>query len=130
MRRGTIERTDQSATTAVLGDGGIYSSADDLGRWIRALEARTILSDAEWTLATTRASLSDGSESPYGFGWFIDTFQGRTRLRHHGETTGFTNAIQYFPADRIAIAVLTNRSDSTPWRIVEQIAIAAFSEGK
>ncbi len=33
-----FERTDQSLTSAVLGDGGIYSCAEDLRRWYRSLE--------------------------------------------------------------------------------------------
>ncbi len=31
------QETDQSSTSAVLGDGGIYSSLDDLAKWDRAL---------------------------------------------------------------------------------------------
>jgi CubicO group peptidase (beta-lactamase class C family) len=34
---GRWQRTDQSTTSAVLGDGGIYSSLDDLARWDAAL---------------------------------------------------------------------------------------------
>ncbi|MGH8187400.1 MAG: serine hydrolase domain-containing protein, partial [Steroidobacteraceae bacterium] len=34
---GAWTRTDQSQTSAVLGDGGIYSSIDDLARWDAAL---------------------------------------------------------------------------------------------
>src|SRR5262249_40168200 len=33
------KRTDQSLTSAVLGDGGIYTSVDDLVHWIAWLEA-------------------------------------------------------------------------------------------
>ena len=34
--------TDQSPTSAVLGDGGIYSSIDDLAKWDRALREHTL----------------------------------------------------------------------------------------
>jgi len=40
-------QTDQSPTSAVLGDGGIYSSLDDLAKWDRALRLHTLLSEAE-----------------------------------------------------------------------------------
>jgi len=39
--------TDQSPTSAVLGDGGIYSSLNDLAKWDRALRDHTLLSEAE-----------------------------------------------------------------------------------
>ncbi|MBO1704404.1 serine hydrolase, partial [Eubacterium callanderi] len=34
---GRWQRTDQSPTSATLGDGGIYSSIDDLAKWDAAL---------------------------------------------------------------------------------------------
>jgi len=40
------QRTDQSLTSAVLGDGGIYSSIDDLARWDAAAYDDRLLSDA------------------------------------------------------------------------------------
>ena len=43
---GRWQETDQSATSAVLGDGGIYSSLDDLAKWDRALRQHTLLSEA------------------------------------------------------------------------------------
>lgn len=119
----TVTRTDQSPTSAVLGDGGVYSSIDDMAHWIRAIEGNTVLRRGEWKLATTPFSLNDGTPSEYGFGWFVDVFHGHRRLRHHGETMGFTNAIQLFPDDGLAIVILTNRGDSAPWKLAEQIAL-------
>ncbi|WP_268629663.1 serine hydrolase domain-containing protein, partial [Escherichia coli] len=43
---GRWQRTDQSTTSAVLGDGGIYSSLDDLARWDAALYDDRLLSKA------------------------------------------------------------------------------------
>ncbi len=53
-------QTDQSPTSAVLGDGGIYSSIDDLAKWDRALRDHTLLSDAEMLPALTPVQLKDG----------------------------------------------------------------------
>ena len=44
-------RTDQSSTSAVLGDGGIYSSIDDLARWDAALYDDRLLGPAARALA-------------------------------------------------------------------------------
>lgn len=118
----SVLRTDQSNTSAVLGDGGVYSSIDDMARWIRAIHNHVVLDSAFFALQTTPAVLTGGSSTEYGFGWFVDRFQGHRRLRHHGETRGFTNSIQLFPDDRISIVVLTNRTDSAPWKLVETIA--------
>ncbi len=122
IAEGHIMRTDQSPTSAVLGDGGVYSSVDDLVKWEDALARGLLLDGALWREATTPARLADGSATEYGFGWRIDRYQGRLRHWHNGETRGFTNAIMRFPDDRLTIVVLTNRSDSEPWGIAERIA--------
>ena len=59
------QQTDQSPTSAVLGDGGIYSSLDDLEKWDRALREHTLLSEAEMQPALTPVQPTDGpAKSP------------------------------------------------------------------
>lgn len=117
-----IRRTDQSSTSAVLGDGGIYSSVTDLLKWERALSAHTLVGRAEQELAWTAGTLVGGGSSGYGFGWFVNDDRGRKRLRHHGESRGFTNAILRYPERRLTIVVLTNRTGGAPWDIAQRIA--------
>jgi CubicO group peptidase (beta-lactamase class C family) len=117
-----IRRTDQSNTSAVLGDGGIYSSAIDLAKWDRALEQHTLVSAAEQQIAWTPPSLPNGAKTDYGFGWFVDRDHGTMRLRHHGESRGFTNGIIRYPEKRLTVIILTNRSGGAPWDIAQKIA--------
>ena len=117
-----IRRTDQSNTSAVLGDGGIYSSVTDLARWDRALERHTLVHAKEQHLAWTPPSLPNGARTEYGFGWFVDREQGTMRLRHHGESRGFTNGIVRYPEQRLTVIVLTNRTGGSPWDIAQRIA--------
>ena len=119
---GHIERTDQSTTSAVLGDGGVYSSVEDLAKWDDALARGLVLDSAEWRESTTPARLTDGSATEYGFGWFIDSYAGRPRHRHGGDTRGFNNVIMRFPDDGVTIVVLTNRDQSEPAAIAERVA--------
>ena len=113
---------DQSPTSAVLGDGGIYSSVAELVAWDQALEAHTLVSEATQRLAWTPAVLPDGTSARYGFGWFIDEDGGRVRLSHHGETSGFTNAIVKYREPRLTVIVLTNRAGGEPWKLAQQLA--------
>ena len=118
----TVTRTDQSNTSAVLGDGGIYSSIDDLAKWNASLWRAPLVGDSLWQATITPYVLSNGTSTEYGFGWFVEHYQGRVRLRHHGETRGFTNAVSRFPNDSLTIVVLTNRTDSAPWLIADALA--------
>lgn len=100
---------DQSATSAVLGDGGIYSSVRDLVAWDRAQDSHVLIDARLQQLAWTPAVLPDGTPTRSGFGWFIDRDTTRFQLSHRGETSGFTNFILKYPDRGLTIVVLTNR---------------------
>lgn len=120
--------TDQSSTSAVLGDGGIYSSIDDLAKWDRALREHTLLSEAEMQPALTPVHPAagppelDGRAVAYGFGWFLDPYRGHARMWHYGETVGFRTAIERFPADKLTIIVLANRADADAGGLALRVA--------
>jgi CubicO group peptidase (beta-lactamase class C family) len=132
-------QTDQSPTSAVLGDGGIYSSLDDLAKWDRALRDHTLLSAAEMQPALTPVqptggpSKSDeGQAVSYGFGWFLDPYQNHQnqahkRMSHDGETIGFRTTIQRFPDDDLTIIVLANRTDINPEELALKVADLYFA---
>ena len=122
IRSSGVVRTDQSSTSAVLGDGGVYSSIRDLIRWHRALDAAQLLRREELDLAWTPMRLSDGTVTRYGFGWFTEREEGSLRLSHHGETSGFTNFVLKYPERGLTVVVLTNRRGGAPWDIAASIA--------
>lgn len=137
--KGELIPSDQSSTSATLGDGGVYSNLLDLAKWDDALRNRTLLSAREMADALTPVKLADGSqplwpEQPgddnlnpgkpvtYGFGWFLDPYKGHDRMWHSGSTSGFRTVIDRFPSDRLAIVILSNRTDLDPTSLALQIA--------
>jgi CubicO group peptidase (beta-lactamase class C family) len=119
---------DQSSTSATQGDGGVYSNLEDLARWDQALEQHTLLDEEAMQSAWTPARLVDGSETrwpaapsgdnldpgrpvAYGFGWFLDPYAGHARVWHAGSTRGFSTVIERFPAEKLTIVILCNRTD-------------------
>lgn len=122
------KETDQSPTSAVLGDGGIYTSIDDLAKWDRALRDHTLVSEAEMQPALTPVHVTDGPPTlegrnvSYGFGWFLDPYKGRRRMSHDGETIGFRTTIQRFPNDQLTVIVLANRTDIDPAKMALAVA--------
>jgi CubicO group peptidase (beta-lactamase class C family) len=139
-----LKETDQSSTSATLGDGGIYSNLEDLDRWDDALRNHTLLSEKEFQPALIPVKLSDGSEPhwpternddnlhpgkpvSYGFGWFLDPYQGHPRMWHTGSTTGFRTVIERFTeADGLTVIILCNRTDLEPEKLAQQIADISF----
>jgi CubicO group peptidase (beta-lactamase class C family) len=131
---GAFKETDQSSTSATLGDGGIYTNLEDLIKWDAALRNHTLLSEKEFQPALTPAKLNDGSQTywpvgpdeeslypgkpvSYGFGWLLDPFFAATsqtphaRMWHGGSTTGFSTAIERFTIDSLTVIILCNRTD-------------------
>jgi CubicO group peptidase (beta-lactamase class C family) len=128
------QETDQSSTSAVLGDGGIYSSLDDLAQWDEALRHHRLLSEVEMRPALTPLKLGPagrgrygpalfrGEPVQYGFGWFLDSYKGHARMWHFGETVGFRTAIQRFVDDKLTIIVLCNREDVSAETLALKVA--------
>jgi CubicO group peptidase (beta-lactamase class C family) len=136
---GKLVETDQSSTSATLGDGGIYSNVVDMAKWDEGLNKHALLSEEEMRPALTPVRLPDGhlparpgdegsgnsAQRPsvsYGFGWFLDPYQGHARNYHDGETQGFRTTIQRFVNDHFTIVVLSNRTDLNPGELSLKVA--------
>jgi len=127
--QGAWKQTDQSPTSATLGDGGVYSSLEDLAKWDRALRRHQLLSEREMKAALTpvevpegKVTEPDGSPAAYGFGWFLNSYKGRKRMWHYGETMGFRTTIQRFDKDKLTIVILCNRADLNPSALALKVA--------
>jgi CubicO group peptidase (beta-lactamase class C family) len=111
---------DQSPTSAVLGDGGIYTSIREMAKWDKGLREHKLLSEAEMREALTPVAVAEGRKRKdetmleYGFGWFLDPYKRHERQYHDGGTTGFRTTIQRFPKDGLTVIVLANRTDLDP----------------
>ena len=107
---GAWVRRDQSVTSATQGDGGIYSSIDDLAKW------DATLSPGDITIPT------DDPKIRYGYGWRYGEHRGHRTMWHSGETTSFRNVIVRFPDERLTVIVLTNRDHPQPYETALAIA--------
>lgn len=104
-------RRDQSSTSAVLGDGGIYSSTNDLYLWDQSLYTDKILPNGVIQLAFSPNKTNDGKVVDYGFGWHLtNTKKGEKVVYHTGSTTSFRNVFYRIPASEFSIILLTNRN--------------------
>jgi CubicO group peptidase (beta-lactamase class C family) len=121
------KQTDQSPTSATLGDGGVYSSLEDLRKWDRALGNNTLLSQSEMQAALTAVDVPgvvepDNTPAQYGFGWFLNPHDRHRRMWHYGDTMGFRTTIQRFTDDHFTIVLLANRADLNPSLLALKIA--------
>ncbi len=122
FENGTWLQTDQSLTSAVLGDGGIYTNTEEYTKWIKALWSYRFLNEAQQQSAWGRTQLDNGKIIDYGYGWHVEDFKQITHPFHDGSSIGFRNSVGLFPEQQLMVIVLTNRNEHDPIEEVHKIA--------
>jgi CubicO group peptidase (beta-lactamase class C family) len=125
-----FQRTDQSLTSSVLGDGGVYSSALDLAKWDAALYTAKLVSRKTLQEAFTPAIATDQPGRSYGFGWYLGEYRGVRAIWHSGETRGFRTRLSRFPEKKFTVILLANRSDVVLEELSNKMADIVLFGGK
>lgn len=116
--------------TDVFSAGAIASTVLDLAKWNAALDGDVLLDAGTKEQMWTPAKSNDGKSTRYGFAWFIDTVEGHQNIGHSGATSGFSASIQRFPADHLAVIVLTNTDEQIATTLAKKIATFYFAPSK
>ncbi|MBS9522975.1 beta-lactamase family protein [Litoribacter alkaliphilus] len=116
---GNWTKRDQSSTSAVLGDGGIYSNVEDLLKWDQALYEGTVLSKELIEQTFTQGKLNNEKEINYGLGWHIKNWEGEKVMYHTGSSTSFRNIFYRIPAKNLSVIILTNRNFPNEFDMVD-----------
>ena len=103
-----------------VGGGGIFSTAEDLYRWDRALYGGKYIHPETLQLAYSPVQLSDGSSHPYGFGWFTNP-ENPSFVYHTGELNGFRNYMGRWLDEQKLIIMLSNNQREAPKSLIEAI---------
>ncbi|MVM29960.1 serine hydrolase [Spirosoma sp. HMF4905] len=90
----------------VIGDGNVYSSADDLLAWSQALYTEKLVKASTLKEAFTPVKLNDATTYPYGFGWMVED-SGKV-LMHTGSWVGFRTMIVRYIDKKQTLIILTN----------------------
>jgi len=125
---GTFRWSDQGKTSAVLGDGGIYTSAVDYEKWIRAYINGEIL-DVDTVREAWKSTVTiTGDVVPYGYGWRLEQVNDKWRPYHPGSTTGFGNGVVVDPEKERVVLVLTNRSSGDSVAVAKALEAGVGSD--
>jgi len=126
--KGQFERWDYPLLNA--GDGGLFSTLDDLFLWDQALNTERLIPKAALERAFTSGTTDDGTPVGYGFGWITNVFPylsavereqllalggaGLRHVAHGGSLVAYYNYIIRFLDIQRTIIVLTNRGPIAP----------------
>jgi len=107
------QRADHGAVSPA---GGMASTIEDLGRYLAfhmgsggsVLGAKSLreMHRPQWLL--------DDWQTAWGLGMRVRRVDGRVRVGHPGTTPGFAAMVEFVPALKLGVAVLTNADDGNP----------------
>ncbi len=111
---------------AITGDKNVYSTVDDLFKWINGLNAGKIISKNTLDQMYTKGITKYGKKVPYGFGFRIDDKNEEKVIYHYGKWNGFSTSIKQYTDSEITIITLEhsnyrsmNNLNETVKKIVE-----------
>lgn len=134
--RGFYDNADYFSISFGYGCGDLLSTIADLFKWNTALLNGNLIRKETLEKAFTPYKLSDGTNTTYGYGWFIDNVGGVKRIHHEGQIRGFVAEEKYYPADDIFVATIANvksPEDKTDfsnkrYKLYEDIALLAIGK--
>ena len=115
-------------TLDMIGDGGIFTTINDIKKWDDSYYNSNVLSKKFWDMMTQQGILNSGEVIDYASGLFIDEYKGLKTIRHGGAFVGFRAELLRFPEQRLSIAIFANRGDANPSRMANQVADLLLKE--
>jgi serine beta-lactamase-like protein LACTB len=125
----TYHGREFDAPTFALGiapAGGMYSTVEDLGRFLSVLFAGgrgpdgSVLKPATVAQMWTPQFAKPGAKNGFGIGFLIDDFDGHRRVSHDGAVYGFAANLTALPDEKLGVVVVASRDGVIP--VLEHVA--------
>lgn len=116
--RSPLDKQDNNMQAA----GGMFTSLNDLGRWLRVniddgvLDGKQVIPASVMKAAHTGYTDTIREEGPfpgnskYGLGWQIGKYRNETVISHLGGYSGWSSHVSFMPDKKIGVAVMINES--------------------
>ena len=105
----------------VVGDGGVFSTVEDLARWDSNLDSGAVGGAAGVAMLQAPGQLADGRSTGYALGLNIGSFNGSRLVSHNGSYGGYQSTYLRFPDDHLSVITLCNVATSSA-SLAEQVA--------
>jgi hypothetical protein len=92
----------------LIGDGGVYTTSEDLLRWNRNFDTGQVGGSLFLKLMLQPVKLRSGKEYGYGGGLFLRKYRGLNMVGHGGGSSAYTADFMRFPDQHFAVATLCN----------------------
>jgi CubicO group peptidase (beta-lactamase class C family) len=124
-RRGFRLDTD---TLNAVGDGGVFSTVEDMLAWNRGLAGGKVGGPSFAGKLLVRGRTNDGKELDYAFGLAHGKYRGLRTIGHPGSWNGHTTNFLSFPDQALDIVCLCNTNGIDVYGLVRKIADIYLAE--
>lgn len=102
-------KINSTVNDAIVGDKNIYTTSEDLFKWILGLNNGNLISKELLELMYTKGKTISKREIPYGFGFRIDP-KDNNIVYHHGKWNGFSTGLTQYLEDDLVVIILEHSS--------------------
>ena len=113
----------------IAGDGAIFSSIADFLKWDQALTNNTLITAETKSQAFTAAVLNDGSNTDYGYAWFMRTTGNNQYVSHSGGWLSARTYIRRNLTTGAVMVILDNSQTEDISTIFDKITTTLEGEG-
>ena len=103
-----LVNAEYSDTSSDPAAGGLHSTAEDMTRWVRALQKGEILPSGTLERVFAPTPLAGGRQGAYGHGFMVSRYRGLREIGHGGDISGFNSYFALYPEAELAVVVLSN----------------------
>ena len=113
---------EDMTTLEMVGDGGLYTSVNELRHWERMFLDPAALGPDLLRRLTTPGRFNDGSAQDYAGGLGLGEYRGLATVSHGGSFVGFRTYALRFPDQAFAVFVLCNSASADPGALSRRVA--------
>lgn len=113
---------------ALVGDGGIYTTVEDLARWDANFYHNRVGGAALQQALHSSTALAAGDTLSYALGLTLGSYRGLRTVGHAGSFQGFRAELLRFPDARFSSIVLCNVATADPTALARQVADAYLAD--
>ena len=114
--------------TTALGSSSLYSTVEDLAKWILNFDDVRIGGQTVIEQMHQRGVLNNGEQIDYAFGLSIGEYRTLRTVGHSGSWRGFRSHLMRFPDQKFGVVILCNLDTFNPLSLTEKVADLYLAE--
>ena len=108
---------------AVVGATSLLTTTEDLAKWQRNLEVKTVGSNNVHRNLENRAVLNDGEKISYAGGIYHGNVSGHATLGHSGGDAGYVCHVERFTKQNLSVIVLANTNGIPAAKLAHRVGL-------